>query len=106
MTAILEKVARGICEADCGRVTENEMARCRDLARAALEALREPSAHMVRQALVETDLTPEQMDFGAEVLEGMPPARPDLQISGIEAAADMYRDWQAMIDAALAEQPA
>ena len=35
----IERVARAICEVDCGRITENELDRCRDLARAAITAM-------------------------------------------------------------------
>jgi hypothetical protein len=66
---------------------------------AMIERLKSPSLSMIRAALVDTDLTAEHLDFGAEVMEGMPPARPDLQRKGIEAAADLYRDWQAMLSA-------
>jgi len=36
MTDLVEAVARALCEADCGCVTDNELARCRDLARAVI----------------------------------------------------------------------
>jgi hypothetical protein len=39
LTVDEEKVARAICEADCGRITENELSRCRDLARAAINTI-------------------------------------------------------------------
>lgn len=70
-----------------------------------LIALREPSEAMVRSTVVQTDHTADHLDFGAAVIEGMPALRPDRQRDGIVAAADVYRDWQHMIDAALIEVP-
>ena len=50
-----EKIARVLCEADCGRITENELDRCRGLADAVLDLpeiregqkLREARRHML-----------------------------------------------------------
>jgi uncharacterized protein YaaW (UPF0174 family) len=37
---VVEAVAKAICEADCGCITENELARCRELAIAALSLIK------------------------------------------------------------------
>lgn len=47
MSEMIERVARGICKADWGGVSDAEMGRCRDLARAAIIAMREPTKGMV-----------------------------------------------------------
>lgn len=36
---LVERVSRAICIVDCGRVTENELSRCADLAQAAIRAV-------------------------------------------------------------------
>jgi len=41
-----EQIARELCEADCGRITENELDRCRELATVVL------SIPEIRDALV------------------------------------------------------
>jgi hypothetical protein len=69
--------------------------------RAILEAMREPTEAMVRATVTQVETSADDMDFGAAVIEGMPPLRPEKQREGIEAAAELRRDWQAMIDAAL-----
>lgn len=66
---------------------------------AVLDALREPTPEMLRIAVTMTDLTDAHWDKAAVVLEGMPHL-PALQQEGLRAVADMYRDWQAMIDSA------
>lgn len=48
---MIERVARAISEADCGCITENELDRCMGLARAAIEAMREPTREMKDAAL-------------------------------------------------------
>lgn len=73
----------------------------RQQARAAIEAMREPTEEMVRRTLVQTEPSESQFDFAAGVIEGMPPLPPHRQRDGINAAADIVKDWQAMIDAAL-----
>lgn len=44
---LIEKAAMALCLTDCGYITENELARCMDGARAAIEAIREPTVAMV-----------------------------------------------------------
>lgn len=46
MNEYIERIATAICEADCGTVSENELDRCRGLARAAVNAAREPTDAM------------------------------------------------------------
>ena len=62
---MIEKMARAICEVDCGRVTENELARCRDLAAVALTALQETSDGMVGAgagSIIETPVFSAEID--------------------------------------------
>lgn len=66
---------------------------------------REPTETMVRMVLTQTDLTVDQLDFGASVIEGMPPLPPHRQRDGIIAAAEVARDWSAMIAAAIRACP-
>jgi hypothetical protein len=75
----------------------------RGIARAILQALREPTEAMVRATLVQTDISAEQIQYGKAVVDGMPPLAPERQRDGMIAAAELVRDWQAMIDQALAE---
>lgn len=44
---MVERVARAICTVACGRVTENELDRCRDLAIAAMQEISDPTDLMV-----------------------------------------------------------
>jgi len=53
MTSMIERVAKAICEVDCGRITENELARCRELARAAIEAMMDPTEGMIIAGIIE-----------------------------------------------------
>lgn len=84
-------------------LTREQKERYRILARTAVEALMEPSEGMVRRSIVQTDITDAHLDFGAGVIEGMPPLPFLSQRQGITAAAEVYRDWQAMLHAALDE---
>jgi glycerol kinase len=59
---MIEMVARAICEADCGRVTEDELARCTELARAALEAMCEPT-HEIIKAMAESRARDDEGEF-------------------------------------------
>lgn len=70
---------------------------------AVLVALREPTEEMLATSVTMTDLTCAHWDKAAAVLEGMPPLPPARQEEGLRAVADMYRDWQAMIDKAREE---
>lgn len=74
---MVERVARAICTVACGRVTENELDRCRDLASAAIEAMMEPTGEMLEA--------------------GWERSRPYL---GLETTKQTYR---AMINAALGD---
>lgn len=92
-----EKVARAIVDALPMPLAREEMDKAAD---AVLAAMREPTEEMLAIAVTMTDLTDAHMDKAAVVLEGMPPLSPARQQEGLRAVADMYRDWQAMIDAA------
>lgn len=87
-----ERIARALCEADCGRITENELARCRDLVPAVLKAMREPT----EMQLAAVKPWPSHWDKDG----------PDraVMIAAVQtdrlAAASL---WASMIDAALVE---
>jgi hypothetical protein len=72
-----ERLARSICEADCGCITENELARCYDLADAVLSTMREPTEAMISAAVDNWN---------------------DRDIQTLDEA--MLQTWQTMIDAA------
>jgi hypothetical protein len=78
--SMIERVARAIGDWDSGRAMVLDANDCRQIARAALEALREPTEGM---------LLP-----GAETLPDYDPG-----------CDDAKNCWQAMIDAALSEKP-
>lgn len=87
-----------------GRLAVNAAFDPKAVIRAVLAALREPTEAMIRATVTQTDHSVDQLDFAAAVIEGMPPLPPHHQRDGIIAAADVCRDWQAMIDAALASE--
>lgn len=104
---LIEAVAKVIYGLDFDR---DLSARQQDSARVAarrailvmLERLREPGLDTFRRVLVQTDVTPEQIDVGAEIIEGMTALAPGVQRKGIAAAAALVCDWQAMLTTLLA----
>lgn len=90
MDSLREKVAHDICIVDCGRVTENELDRCRGLADAAiaavLDAMREPS----KKVLASGYIVSEHMAF----------------IGDDTVQKELGLMWRTMLDAFLQEQSA
>jgi hypothetical protein len=62
MTDLVEQVARAMCEADCGQITENELARCRDFARAIIPVVREDCAKVAEAEKVNAAETDDESD--------------------------------------------
>lgn len=86
--SVIDRVASAICEADCGCISENEMARCHQLAKAAVGAMREPTETM-RQA-----------GWGRTHPDSGDPLPQHDEVEGEGWLPGIYR---AMIDAALTE---
>lgn len=97
----IERAARAVAEYTGQRMPQQgDIVTCEGIVRVVLRALREPApaiiAHVVQQV---GDPTPEQWELGerACALNGVP------SMNGDTACAELARDWQAMIDAALKE---
>jgi hypothetical protein len=76
-----------------------------ELAVAAIRAMRDPDPRMVAAALpLIQHPTDEQRAIGKAALALLPPVRVEQHFLGEQAAADLVRDWQAMIDAAAGPQ--
>lgn len=74
----------------------------RGIARAVLTALREPTPGMVASTIVKVENpTQEQREIASDALKSMNHFSP----IGLTLAADLVRDWQNMIDAALESHP-
>lgn len=88
MDDLREVIARAICEADCGCVTENELARCEGLTDAALAAIKQAGFVVVpaepTEAMVEAYY--ELCDLGGDLKEP-------------EEGCKVQRAYRAMIEA-------
>lgn len=74
-------------------------------ARGAIAAMREPDPRMVAATLpLIAEPTHEQRELGKRALALLPSVRIEQHYKGEIAAAEVVRDWQQMIDAALAEE--
>ena len=95
--SMVEVVAKAICEADRGRITENELDRCRDLARAAIQAMMEPTDEMVAVGGFEA--------LEASMAERRHYAEIKARLGGLPAYESQVQRhaWKAMITAALKE---
>lgn len=99
MSEMIERVGDAIWTVLSQRYSVDDV-ECAAAARAAIEAMREPTPHMVAQTCVWTaDATVEQASIGAAAMRQM--AETDER--GLIAATEVARDWQTMIDTALSE---
>jgi len=91
------------CLSDAGinQLVEYFSTKCIPEARAAIAAMRDPAPRMVAAALPLFQApTEEQRAIGRAALALLPPVRIEQHYQGEQAAADLVRDWQTMIDAA------
>lgn len=110
MKTPLERAARALCT--LAGNPENTMFESKPMwvsyapqALAVIEAIREPSEEMLREVVVQTDDIERHFPLAERALAGMPKPSPERQRDGLIALAELTRDWQAMIDAILAQLP-
>ena len=106
---MVERVARAICAANalsprwelCSTAQREDHVR---FARAAIEAMREPTAHMLAVVAPDTEpATEADYALALRAVELLPPSEhPDVG----DILAEIARDWRHMTEAALAEEHA